>query len=119
MNKELAPALDEIAAVLKKHDVMGFIILSNATHTDFRMEVETSWTCAKIENNAQGETGIRVRSKRAEYASAEAQKEAIAHTIGSFVTTSDVLRVLQDQLQRMLVVLAKHVEFFGSSTRED
>lgn len=119
MNPELAPVLDEITAVLKKHDMVGMIVIGNRTHTDFRFEIEASWTCSRLEHDSQGNIGIRVRSKLAEYPSAEAQKESLTATVGTFVTFHDTIERLKSNLETLLIAIGRTVQFEGKSTREE
>lgn len=118
MNQDILPVLDEISAVLKKHDMAGLVIVGNPTHVDWRMEIEASWSCAWLE---QTETGIilRVRSKQSEYPSKEAQKQTLEATVGTFVTFHDTLIRLDENVSQILVMLARHIDFLGKSTRED
>ncbi len=118
MNKEILPVLDEITAVLKKHDMVGLVIVGNKSHCDWRMDIEASWSCAKLEETDRGQA-IRVRSKRADYPSAEAQHASLEMTVGTFVTISDVLRKLDGNVKEILLMLAKHITFFGRSKTED
>lgn len=119
MNKDLLPVLDEITAVLKKHDAVGLVMVGNRTHTDWRMDIEASWSCAWLEKDEQGRHLLRVRSKAKDYPSKEAQKESLQATIGTFVTFSDTLIRLGENVEQVLVMLAKNVEFMGKSTAED
>jgi len=119
MNKEIAPALDEISAVLKKHDMVGMVIVGNRSHCNWRMTVEASWSCAWMDKNAEGQYLLRVRSKRADYPTKEAQNAALETTVGTFVTFSDVIRRLDDNVKSILVMLAKHIAFIGRSTTEE
>lgn len=119
MNKDIEPVLDEISAVLKKHDMMGLVMVANRTHVDYRIEVEASWSCARLEKDAAGNCGVRVRSKLADYPSKAAQKECVEATVGSFVTFSDVMRRLQVDIGALLVAVSKQISFTGKSTRED
>jgi hypothetical protein len=119
MNKEIAPVLAELSAVLKKHDMAGLLIVSNQTHVDWRIEVEASWSCARIEKDADGREGLRIRSKLEEYPSREAQKKTLESTVGTLVSMTDVLWMAGENIERMLKIVAQHVQFFGKSTRED
>ncbi len=119
MNKEILPVLDEISAVLKKHDMGGLVMVANQSHVDFRMEISPSWSCARTVMDEEGNlAAIRIRAKREEYPSAEAQKECLEKTIGTFVTFDHTMTVLQEQIKAVLAMVAKQVDFLGKSTRE-
>lgn len=119
MNKEIKPVLDEISAILKKYDMTGIVAVANRTHCDYRMEIEASWSCARFEKDAGGNVLFRVRAKRADFPSAEAHHAALETTVGTFVTYSDILDCLNNNVQSVLVQLSKHVDFIGKSTREE
>lgn len=125
MNPEILPVLDEISAVLKKHDMMGLVIVANPTHVDFRMEVEASWSCAKMEyttvaDGRRAVKGVRIRSKLAEYPSKEAQKETMTTTVGTFVSMTDAMAAMEENILMLLAMLDEAgVKFSGKSTRED
>jgi len=118
MNKEIEPALDEIGAVLKKHDMAGLVIIGNATHCDWRMEVSASWSCAQKEPHPNGGDTIRIKAKRADYPSDEAQKKTVERTIGMFVTFDHTLTHLQKNLEKLLIAISGQVNFLGKSTDE-
>jgi len=118
VNKDILPVLDEISAVLKKHDMVGLVIVGNATHCDWRMNVEASWSCARFEEQADGNVGIRVRAKREEFPSLGEQKQCVERTIGTFVTFQHWLRKMDEQLDPLLVAISTQVDFLGKSTEE-
>lgn len=115
MNKEIAPCLDEIRAVLKKHDMAGLVIVSNPTHTDFTMELDASWNCFKTEHHDKG-VFLRIRSKRDEYPNRETQHAVLQRTVGTVVTIGDVLRRLSGNVEQLLVRLSKSMKIEGVST---
>jgi len=118
MNPEIAPAIKEIHAVLKKYDMAGLIIVANKTHTDYLMEIEPSWSCARLEQK-DDTIEIRVRSKLVDYPSPEAQKDSLEKTVGVFVTFHDILRCLQKNVETVLVMIGRNIPFDGRSTREE
>lgn len=105
MNKDILPVLDEISAILKKHDMAGLIVVANGSHCDWRMEIEASWSCARLEKDQKGGTFLGIRSKLVDYPSKEAQKEKLETTVGTFVTFSDVLVRLNENVTKVLVLL--------------
>lgn len=119
MNKEILPVLDEISAVLKKHDVAGLVMVANQNHCDWRMEVSPSWSCAWIEKDGEGKEMIRIRSKKEDYPTSEARNKTLEVTIGCFVTFGDSLDRLRSNINQLLVMISKHVKFIGMSRRED
>lgn len=118
MNKEILPVLEEISAVLKRHNMVGLVIVGNETHCDWRIEIDASWSCARKETDAQGRECLRIRSKRADYPSKEEQKKTVEATVGTFVTFGHTLTFLGEQLHNLLLAIAGQVDFLGKSTDE-
>ena len=84
---KLRAAMEDIKAVLRKHDVMGLAILASPTHSEFLCDPQATWSVAKIEAAPEGGHAIRFRSKRDDFPSREAQHaatEATVHGIESF-----------------------------------
>ncbi len=119
MNKDILPVLDEISALLKRHDMVGLVIVGNETHCDWRIEVAASWSCAWVEKEAAtGRDVLRIRAKRTDYRTAEAQKRTVEATVGTFVTFGHTLKGMDEQLDKLLVAIAGQVDFLGKSTDE-
>lgn len=118
MNPQIQPALEEVAAVLRKHNMAGIVMVANATHCDYQMEISPSWSCAKFETDGKGNVSVRILSKLANYPNKEAQKAALEATIGMFVTFNDVMARLTEQNNKLLVMLGREVQFVGRSTLE-
>lgn len=116
-NKEIEPVLDEITAVLKKHDMVGIVMVGSRTHVDYRMNIEATWSCAWMEPCPEG-IALRIRSKLSEYPDKAAQKKTLEETVGTFVTFTDVLKRIEEGLVRILVLCAKHMEIHGKSNFE-
>jgi hypothetical protein len=117
VNKDLEPAIAELRAVLKKHDVTGLIIVGNKTHVDFSMEVEASWSCAKLTHGEDGHAHIRIKALSQDFPNKEDHKEVLENTIGMFVTFNDVMRHLTEGINTILVRASKQVSFSGHSRR--
>lgn len=119
MNKDIAPVLDEISAILKKHDMVGLVVVGNPTHCDWRVEIEASWSCARLDELPGGGHALRIRSKLADYPSKKEQKKQIEATVGTFVTFNDTIDMIKEQFGKILVMISRSVDFIGRSTRED
>lgn len=118
MNEKILPVMDEISALLKKHDMVGLIIVGNETHCDWRMDVASSWSCARVESEDEKGLAIRIRAKRADYPTLEAQKRCVEATVGTFVTFGHTMTKLNEQLDTLLIGISKQVDFLGKSTDE-
>lgn len=119
MNKDIAKALDEITAVLKKHDMAGLVLVANPTHVDWRMHISPSWSCARFEEATGGGVMLRVRAKKEDFPTVADQKLCLERTVGTFVTFQDTMRALEGKLDDVLVMLSQHVNFMGRSDTED
>lgn len=69
-DKRYRECMAEIIGVLKKYDMGGAITVADKERTMFRYHFPT-WTCITL-----GDDFIRLRSKREDYPSKEAQKQA-------------------------------------------
>src|SRR6185295_20303666 len=97
----LQTAADEITAILKKHDIGGYVLLGSKTNTHFVRKLDPTWTCLTYE----GEGVLRMRSKREDYPSKEAQGETMRLTVGLLQGLVDAgvrdMETLQDLLKRV------------------
>lgn len=84
---KLKIAMEEIKAVFEKYDIGGFAVLHTPGFAEFFSKVDPSYSCAKFEHLPDGQTGVRFRSKLADY---DGDKEAW-HT-----KTSDTVNLLQN-----------------------
>lgn len=106
-------AMEEIKAVLTKHDLAGVILLQSATHGEFLYELSPSWSCARLVDG-----GIRVRSKLVDYPSAEAQKKSQEETVGMLAGFVDMLASAEDDLFKVVRMLSTRVDFSHFTRRE-
>jgi hypothetical protein len=77
-DKRYRECMTEIVAVLKKYDMAGAVTVVSTERAMFKYHFPT-WSCITFEGE-----GLRFRAKRADYPSAEAQREAVelsAHII--------------------------------------
>lgn len=118
MNKDILPVLDEISAVLKKHDMMGLIFVANGTHVDFRMEVSASWSVAKLEFH-EGNVLVRIRCTKAEIPDDAERKSKVEKTVGTFVSFDHCLDAMGENIQGLLKRIAQQLPFQGKSIREE
>ena len=116
MNKSIAPVLDEITALLKKHDLVGLVMVGDEQTVDYRMEVGASWSCAWLEQTPDGQVALRIRSRREDYPDAAERTKKLENTVGTFVTLLDCTQALEKNLEQVLVMIAKSVKFDGKST---
>lgn len=115
----LQTVTDEVIAVLKRHDLAGVVTLASPTHAHYALHVAPSWSLARLEDDAEGRTHLRVRCHREHFTSPEAQREALATTVGMLVGLLDAGRFTHEQLERVVSLLGRHVEIAHVSQRED
>lgn len=101
---KLREAMEDIKAVLRKHDIMGCAVLASPTHSEFLCEPGATWSVAKIEN-INGEPGIRFRSKREDWPSKEAQDAATAATVHGLESVRWLSLKLSDQMGQLVDML--------------
>ncbi len=78
-------AIEEIKALVRKHDLAAVVFVASPTHTNFLYEVCPSWTCARLEQDNAAELCLRIRSKLVDYPSKDAQKKDVERTFGMFL----------------------------------
>jgi len=70
-DKKYRECMAEVASILKKYDMAGALTVISKERAMFRYMFPT-WSCISIENDQ-----LRFRAKRADYPSAEAQRQAV------------------------------------------
>lgn len=68
---KLKTAMEEIKAVLNKHDIAGFVILHTPGHSEYLNHCTTSYSCATVTPE-----GVRLRLKEAEVGKEKARQIA-------------------------------------------
>jgi hypothetical protein len=107
--------IDELNAVLKRHDVGAIVLLASKTHTHYLHQLGTSWNCIWFEGDM-----LRIRCKRQDFPSADAQKEVLSHTIGMLGGLVDAARQEADKFEELLRMIGQSgVEFDHVSQSED
>ncbi len=70
--------VDEIQAILRKHDLAGVAFVASPTHTNYLLELTPSWVCMRME----GENTLRIRCKAADFPDKPAADAAMERTVG-------------------------------------
>lgn len=83
-DKRYRECMAEIVGVLKKYDMAGMVTIVDKGRAMFRYQFPT-WSCISIENDQ-----LRVRSKREDYPSLEAQKEAVTLSVHILLQMRDI-----------------------------
>lgn len=106
---KLREAMEDIKAVLRKHDIMGCAVLASPTHSEFLCDPSASWSVARIENLGDGRFGIRFRSKREDWPTKEAQEEATAATVHGIESIRWLNLKLHEQMGNLVEILRKNM----------
>jgi hypothetical protein len=108
-DSKLVAAMSEIEAVLNKHDIGAVVLLASPTHIQHLLKVNCSWSCAKLEDDAEGRR-LSVYSHHSQFPDKATQKKCVEDTIGMFAGFQTVLGRELENLQRLLAVLGQHVQ---------
>lgn len=118
MNEDMLPVLDEITALIKKHNLMGLVIIGNGKDTDYRMEISPPWSCASfVPGGPGGSYGIRVRSKLTDYSDKAAQKKTLDQTVGTIMHFKHITGQLNENMQTLLQAISMHVDIEDDTRR--
>lgn len=90
---KLKIAMEEIKAILHKHDIAGFVTLHTPGHTEFLMELQPSYSCCRVQGDQ-----IRVRAKLIE--DFAGNKEIWHRKVND---TSDMLHGICDTSGRIII----------------
>jgi hypothetical protein len=107
---KLVAAMEEIKAVLKKHDVGAVVVLSSPTHMEFLREYAPTWSCVTVEQHPGGHA-LRIRAHLADFESPQARKKCLEDSIGMLAGFADALTEEKEQLLVMLKVIGEQIGF--------
>src|SRR5262245_25917454 len=100
-------AVDEILAVLKKHDLAGTCFISSQSHVHYLHHMEATWSCIYFIEDAKGQ-GVRFRIQRSEFPTDEAYKKASEDSVGLLQGTLDAMRNTSEVYTEILTRLIAH-----------
>lgn len=102
---KLKTAMEEIKAVLKKHDIAAFILLHTPGFTEYLNKLDPTYSCAFL--TADGE--MRVRLKQAELPGGRDEAKKIAEDTYNMVTLlTDMLVIHAGGYMQFQDMLKKH-----------
>lgn len=104
---KLRAAMEEIKAVVAKHDCMALVILASQTHNEFLFEPETTWSLVKWEDRLNGK--LRFRSKLEDHPSKEVQDRLTAATAHGLESMRWISLKNHEQLSQLHDALSKHM----------
>lgn len=100
-------AIEEIKAVLSKHDLAGMVMVQAPKESAFLNVIDPSWSVAKYEETREG-TAIRIRAKAEHFPSRAAQKEAVEWTCGMVIGFMLQAERTREQFEQIAGVLGQH-----------
>jgi hypothetical protein len=104
--KRYRECMAEIVGVLKKYDMAGAVHIVDKDRAMFRYHFPT-WGVVSLEEGA-GKTGIRFRSKREDFPSREAQKEAVELSTHIIFQLRDLSAMTFAQMNKVAGMLQEH-----------
>ena len=78
---KLKTAMEEVKAVLKKHDIAGFVLLHTPGFIEYINQINPSYSCAFIQDGQ-----LRVRLKTAELPGGKEQAKKLAEDTYNMIT---------------------------------
>ncbi len=106
-DQKLKVAMQEVKAILAKHDIAGVIFLQSATHAEFLYHFNASWSCVRLEEDGK----CRFKSKLADYPDRQTQKEAAEASLGTLVGFGHLGKKLAGDMDSICSMIGKHFEF--------
>lgn len=95
-------ARSEIIEVLKRHNLMGAVMICGEQRSGFFHELSPSWSCAFVDEQPDGSVSVRIKAKREDFDSLEHQKEIVSKTLGGLMGLLHVHRFVGQNLTGML-----------------
>lgn len=97
---KLKIAMEEIEAILHKHDIAGFVVIHTPGFSEYLNEISPSYSCAKIES-----TQLRFKVKASEVGGPEKAKQIATDTLNMithFATIGGKNSMMYMDAERML-----------------
>lgn len=109
-------AVAKIRAILTEYDLWGVIGVGSTERFHWTFHVDPSWSCMHI-NEKTG--AVRVRAKRADFATAEDHKHVISNTIGAINSTRDWGVLVFEQMEQIAQLLKQQgIDFTHESFKD-
>lgn len=86
---KLKEAMAEIMGVLKKHDIAGQVTLVSPTHSEFRIDIAPTWSCARMEPSGDG-FAVRFKATKEGIPDDEARKKIASETAHMLLQIRDL-----------------------------
>lgn len=104
---KLKACIEELKPVLRKYDCVAIVLLQSRTHAEYLIHLEPEWSIVKFVERPDGNLGIHIRAKQAEYPSKEAHQKAVSIGVGILMGFIDVMGFVSKQLQGLVGVISE------------
>lgn len=92
--KQMGAAMSKIAAILKEHDLMGVVLISDGEHGEFYTPYDPSWSACKMQRLGDGNINVKVLSKPTDYSTREQQLTALRKTVAGLTSLNSAGAVI-------------------------
>lgn len=104
-------ASDEISAILRKHDLMGVVLLAGRERSGWNIELSPSWSCVRPGEPVEGGgVTVRIRAKEKDYANRKELERVLSMTLGGIMGIVSHTRFINQSLSNMLQAVSHQVE---------
>lgn len=103
-NPTLKAAMKEIDAVLKKHDLAGFVLISTPSDMEYMYAFQPTWSCARLDGNR-----LEIRAKREQYLTEKDYADTIAATTGIFMSFGTACARAIGDFEQITAAIAQQV----------
>ena len=121
----LKKAMAEIRALCRRYDLGGQITLVSKSHAEFAYFFPT-WSVVQPEKGPEGQEGIRVRSFKEYYPSAEAQQKAMEESLHCLYQIRDLagqaflaFESLTAEVEKRCGFTIEHTPFHGFEPHQE
>jgi len=114
---KLKAAAEEIKSILVKYDIAAVVVLASQSHMEYLNHVIASWSCATLEKDA-GRFMLRIRAKREDFPSKEAQKKCVEDTTGMIMGFADAQLHCHEMMLKVAAMIGQQVPFEHFTTEE-
>lgn len=110
---KLQMAMEEIKAIIQKHDLSASVLLQNQTHGEFFYELSPSWSCITL--TTDGQIGVKCKAKTG----GDDEKERLRVSVGLIMGILDHARKQEKNMSEVVELLIHNGLRFNHFTREE
>lgn len=108
---KLKLAMEEIKAVLNKHDIAGMCFLASPSHTEFLIKLDATWTCFIHEGGL-----LRLRALAKDFPNPAEHKKVIEKSLG---VALGFMRTMEHTNQTLAAMVIQASESVGKISHWD